>query len=569
MNRQTVARFESHDYYAYLNLDGSASVNDVKRNYKQLALQWHPDKHIGADRSRATDIFQKIVEAHETLTDASMRRTYDQIWGKMFRGRHRIVPEWARAAGRGRSSRPTSMDSCASLAGRGLSMERSSVERNTNVPSVTPQRSTQQKAASTPTAKAFATPEKQQQRSRPLSPPFLSSKRERTPSPPPQKKQSVYQDLSDGLGQQRAATGSTQTASGPGAAATSQQTPTKSEPLRRKASEKGAGSGSLRDMRKAAAALIAKTEQSHVDRREAEFQQAEKENHKKEALEKKAREETLFRRQLEEDHKKRWQDREDENPFEPPPRAMTTEEVHEQTEADREAFAALVSQLREARQRREERERLERQAEDEMDAALERERPKLASSEQRPAEPAPETSEAPKPKPTARPKDGKPVATPPPKGASVSDTRWRCADCDYLNSLTAMRCERCGHGWQAEAPCGNPEPTVQQPTRWQPYNDMVKAEKGENEELDGHSAISAWQVAGALGGGVAGLADLTAKSVQQSWSDAVTSIFSPFVRAAPRPTEPQQEWLCGRCSAPLRGSAANFCSRCSAIQAGR
>merc|ERR1711908_107697 len=118
----------------------------------------------------------------------------------------------------------------------------------------------------------------------------------------------------------------------------------------------------------------------------------------------------------------------------------------------------------------------------------------------------------------------------------------------------------CDCVYQADVPCGSPEPSsasVRQPTkldagRWQPYNAKVK---DENEEVT--AAVSAWdvtaEVAGVVGGGVVGLAGYTAQSVQDSWTAALTSLLSPFTRQATRPDGPPAEWLCGRCGRTLRG----------------
>ncbi|CAE7362215.1 dnaJ [Symbiodinium natans] len=102
--RQERLDFEANDYYAYLNLDSGASEAEVKRHFRQLALQWHPDKHReGPDRTRATDIFQQINKAHEVLSDSQQRSRYDSVWCQKHKGRHRVVPEWAKKAGTGRS----------------------------------------------------------------------------------------------------------------------------------------------------------------------------------------------------------------------------------------------------------------------------------------------------------------------------------------------------------------------------------------------------------------------------------------------------------------------------------
>ncbi|CAE7257600.1 dnaJ [Symbiodinium sp. CCMP2592] len=102
--RQERLDFEANDYYAYLNLDVRANDAEVKRHFRQLALQWHPDKHQeGAARTRATDIFQQINKAHEVLSDRELRSRYDAVWYQKHQGRRRAVPEWARKVAAGRS----------------------------------------------------------------------------------------------------------------------------------------------------------------------------------------------------------------------------------------------------------------------------------------------------------------------------------------------------------------------------------------------------------------------------------------------------------------------------------
>jgi curved DNA-binding protein len=59
------------DYYSILGLDKSATQEDIKRSYRKLASQHHPDK--GGDTSK----FQQIQEAYSVLGDAEKRREYD------------------------------------------------------------------------------------------------------------------------------------------------------------------------------------------------------------------------------------------------------------------------------------------------------------------------------------------------------------------------------------------------------------------------------------------------------------------------------------------------------------
>lgn len=65
------------DYYASLELDKSASEQDVRRAFRRLAKDFHPDMHPG-DRS-AEQKFKEINEAYEVLSDRQKRARYDQL----------------------------------------------------------------------------------------------------------------------------------------------------------------------------------------------------------------------------------------------------------------------------------------------------------------------------------------------------------------------------------------------------------------------------------------------------------------------------------------------------------
>lgn len=59
------------DYYRILGIERTASDDDIKRAYRRLASQHHPDK--GGDKSR----FQEVQEAYSVLSDSQRRATYD------------------------------------------------------------------------------------------------------------------------------------------------------------------------------------------------------------------------------------------------------------------------------------------------------------------------------------------------------------------------------------------------------------------------------------------------------------------------------------------------------------
>lgn len=82
-------RQEQEDYYAILGVSKEASLEDIKRSYRKLALQWHPDKCEPAKRFEAEAKFKKIAEAYATLSDPSKRKTYDLSFQRLSAKHHK------------------------------------------------------------------------------------------------------------------------------------------------------------------------------------------------------------------------------------------------------------------------------------------------------------------------------------------------------------------------------------------------------------------------------------------------------------------------------------------------
>lgn len=62
------------DYYAILGVSHTASAEEIKRAFRRLAVQYHPDKNPDP---KAEDIFKDLSEAYDVLSDWDKRKNYD------------------------------------------------------------------------------------------------------------------------------------------------------------------------------------------------------------------------------------------------------------------------------------------------------------------------------------------------------------------------------------------------------------------------------------------------------------------------------------------------------------
>ena len=68
---------EKRDYYEVLGVSRDASSEEIKRAFRKLAFQYHPDRNRD-DGAEAK--FKEVNEAYEVLSDADKRAAYDH-WG--------------------------------------------------------------------------------------------------------------------------------------------------------------------------------------------------------------------------------------------------------------------------------------------------------------------------------------------------------------------------------------------------------------------------------------------------------------------------------------------------------
>src|SRR5580704_994728 len=64
------------DYYEVLGVRREADEEDIKRAYRKLAMQYHPDRNVGD--AEAEEKFKEAAEAYEVLHDREKRQRYDR-----------------------------------------------------------------------------------------------------------------------------------------------------------------------------------------------------------------------------------------------------------------------------------------------------------------------------------------------------------------------------------------------------------------------------------------------------------------------------------------------------------
>src|SRR4029077_14125949 len=91
--RQHLMPVQYKDYYEVLGVSRTASAEEIKRAFRKLARQYHPD--VAKTKKGAEDKFKAINEAYEVLSDAAKRKTYDELGPDWKQGAEfRPPPGW-------------------------------------------------------------------------------------------------------------------------------------------------------------------------------------------------------------------------------------------------------------------------------------------------------------------------------------------------------------------------------------------------------------------------------------------------------------------------------------------
>lgn len=92
------------DYYAVLGVARTASEDELKKAFRKLAREFHPD--VAKDKKKAEERFKEINEAYEVLSDPTKRKKYDELGPNWKAGSDfQPPPGWEQFGGGGRRQR--------------------------------------------------------------------------------------------------------------------------------------------------------------------------------------------------------------------------------------------------------------------------------------------------------------------------------------------------------------------------------------------------------------------------------------------------------------------------------
>jgi len=72
----SAAKAAERDFYKILDIKKNAKAADIKKAYRKLTLQYHPDKNMGDEDAKKK--FHDVADANEVLSNTDKRRKYDR-----------------------------------------------------------------------------------------------------------------------------------------------------------------------------------------------------------------------------------------------------------------------------------------------------------------------------------------------------------------------------------------------------------------------------------------------------------------------------------------------------------
>src|SRR4051794_40403720 len=86
------------DYYESLGVSRTASDAEIKKAFRKLAREYHPD--VAKDKKKAEEKFKEINEAYEVLSDPTKRKKYDELGANWKQGGDfQTPPGWGNFTG--------------------------------------------------------------------------------------------------------------------------------------------------------------------------------------------------------------------------------------------------------------------------------------------------------------------------------------------------------------------------------------------------------------------------------------------------------------------------------------